>query len=531
MSPRRSSRARTSGPAPQHTSSNSSHSQNRPERSTRSHNKSETSSGQRSESGDQSPNEQGDSLATRRSKRGLDIDNEDNVPTAPDDEDDEEAEAEEVTRCICGFTDYPGPPLIARDSAQKGAKNGVKEENGTQPQPGGDGVPEDTAGNFFIQCDKCQVWQHGGCVGLMDESMSPDEYYCEECKPSLHKTLRGPNGSKSTRYLPVLEATSSPASSTASSETQKKEAKQKAKELSTRRRATMNSRDAAYDEEEMMRRAIEESKMTSGTLGKRGRDESEEKPNPSSKRMRTSSGSPKPKESPSPSQPVSEDEDDSRTSTNGTSRKARDSPPPSPSLSPTKAEAKTTALSAQKPAPPDTPSSHRPSSSNNHKKLGRPAARRGRMRNQYTRDSHLNGEDSPSRDRSRDVQGSPHGAAGQSNGDSGRPSRPKYLNPNRTSLNEMKRRVAGIIEFVSRLQTESPSSHTYGGRGANTPNGTTGTTVNGSSSNTSGNASPSSNGEYSSKKGYRELNSTEMMEELMRGALNWQTSYGKYGEK
>ena len=38
----------------------------------------------------------------------------------------------------------------------------------------------------------------------------------------------------------------------------------------------MNSRDAAYDEEEMMRRAIEESKMTSGSLGKRGREDSEE---------------------------------------------------------------------------------------------------------------------------------------------------------------------------------------------------------------------------------------------------------------
>ena len=111
MSPRRSSRARTSGPAPQHTSSNSSHSQNRPERSTRSHNKSETSSGQRSESGDQSPNEQGDSLATRRSKRGLDIDNEDNVPTAPDDEDDEEEGEEHLPKPRTKPKSKPKPKL------------------------------------------------------------------------------------------------------------------------------------------------------------------------------------------------------------------------------------------------------------------------------------------------------------------------------------------------------------------------------------------------------------------------------------
>ena len=37
----------------------------------------------------------------------------------------------------------------------------------------------------------------------------------------------------------------------------------------------MNSRDAAYDEDEMLRKAIEESRDT-GLLGKRTRDESEE---------------------------------------------------------------------------------------------------------------------------------------------------------------------------------------------------------------------------------------------------------------
>jgi hypothetical protein len=45
------------------------------------------------------------------------------------------------------------------------------------------------------------------------------------------------------------------------------------KELSTKRRATMNSR-SAYEDDEMLRQAIEESKA--GTLGKRVRDDSEE---------------------------------------------------------------------------------------------------------------------------------------------------------------------------------------------------------------------------------------------------------------
>ena len=44
---------------------------------------------------------------------------------------------------------------------------------------------------------------------------------------------------------------------------------------STKRRATMNSR-RTDEEDEMLRRAIEESKGEAGTLGKRARDDSEE---------------------------------------------------------------------------------------------------------------------------------------------------------------------------------------------------------------------------------------------------------------
>lgn len=36
-----------------------------------------------------------------------------------------------------------------------------------------------------------------------------------------------------------------------------------------------------------------------------------------------------------------------------------------------------------------------------------------------------------------------------------RPSRPKHMNPNRTSMNEMKKRVAGILEFVTKAQEEA----------------------------------------------------------------------------
>lgn len=84
---------------------------------------------------------------------------------------------------------------------------------------------------------------------------------------------------RSSRYLPVLEAPSPDPSSSSSNRDQSRKRDGKSKQsvisLSTKRRATMNSRDAAYDEDEMLRRAIEESRET-GSLGKRTRDESEE---------------------------------------------------------------------------------------------------------------------------------------------------------------------------------------------------------------------------------------------------------------
>ncbi|BFZ56673.1 Transcription factor bye1 [Savitreella phatthalungensis] len=40
----------------------------------------------------------------------------------------------------------------------------------------------------FIQCDKCQVWQHAPCVGLSDDAI-PEQYFCEQCRPDLHKKL------------------------------------------------------------------------------------------------------------------------------------------------------------------------------------------------------------------------------------------------------------------------------------------------------------------------------------------------------
>jgi gas vesicle protein len=128
----------------------------------------------------------------------------------------------------------------------------------------------DDIGSMFIQCDSCKVWQHGGCVGIMDEAMSPDEYFCEECRKDLHRIKSETNGSHSSQYLPVAPAPSSTVSSRDSSRDNAKRAKdQKSRQSdpfpNPKRRSTMNSRDAAYDEEEQLRRAIEESKEDNKT--------------------------------------------------------------------------------------------------------------------------------------------------------------------------------------------------------------------------------------------------------------------------
>ena len=38
---------------------------------------------------------------------------------------------------------------------------------------------------FMIECEGCEVWQHGHCVGVTKNNV-PKHYYCERCKPEMH---------------------------------------------------------------------------------------------------------------------------------------------------------------------------------------------------------------------------------------------------------------------------------------------------------------------------------------------------------
>lgn len=79
-------------------------------------------------------------------------------------------------------------PVLTGD----GARSGIKST--TLSGLGASSLLAEDAGGLFIQCDVCKVWQHGGCVGIMEESKSPEEYFCEQCRKDLHKITTSANG-------------------------------------------------------------------------------------------------------------------------------------------------------------------------------------------------------------------------------------------------------------------------------------------------------------------------------------------------
>lgn len=116
------------------------------------------------------------SAPSRRSTR-FKSDKEDDNELEPRTTGDRIDEYEEVTRCICGNDDLVIP------------KNSHGEFNNV-----------DTG--FFIQCETCSVWQHGFCVGIKDESHSPEKYWCEQCKPENHTLFTDKFNTRRSKYDP-----------------------------------------------------------------------------------------------------------------------------------------------------------------------------------------------------------------------------------------------------------------------------------------------------------------------------------------
>ncbi|ORY60606.1 uncharacterized protein BCR38DRAFT_459648 [Pseudomassariella vexata] len=278
---RRSSRARTTQSQSHHSSANSS-SSGRAERTTRGfvktgspHKSSGTGSLSSEPPEDSTPttaSTDDTALLRRRSTRGKDEDRDkqpkmEQLDIAITSDDNEIQEEDEAVRCVCGFDDWPGPPQFDDELKDFALKDAIDLEPIYS-------VVEITSDNdmagFFVQCDICKVWEHGLCVGIVTEESSPDEYYCELCRKDLHKVFTASNGQKYSVYLPIHRPSrsTSRATSTAkdgtrspkSTDRKSSRASAAAQSSSAKRRSTMNSRDAAYDEEEQLRRAIEASK-------------------------------------------------------------------------------------------------------------------------------------------------------------------------------------------------------------------------------------------------------------------------------
>ena len=81
---------------------------------------------------------------------------------------------EEVTRCICGNEVFVSTSRTRALNASPG---------------------------LYVQCERCQVWQHGFCMGFVSENSVPDIYYCELCEPAFHR-LHQRSGMLMSRYRP-----------------------------------------------------------------------------------------------------------------------------------------------------------------------------------------------------------------------------------------------------------------------------------------------------------------------------------------
>ncbi|KAF2279826.1 uncharacterized protein EI97DRAFT_393055 [Westerdykella ornata] len=541
MSTRRSSRARPTNlpPRTQNASNTISSlaSSTRPERTMRATGNKQ-SSPQKDSSRSLSSEELHAPPLTRRRTREQEPDEPDspNVDDTLIDEEDEQ----EVTRCVCTFLEYPGPPSV-----------GGRSKDG----PLADAAAQSDESAWFIQCDicKCHVWQHGQCVGIPNEASSPDNYFCEECRRDLHKVMTDSKGQKYSRYLPFYESVhgktrrASPKDAdTRSGREKERNARPNADSLG-KRRSTMNSR-AAYDEDEVLRKVLEESKheggpavqSENGSRRKRSRDDSEEV-KPEVKRQRTGSRS-------ASNSPAVETDDESHKHTTtkqkprgaaarskrekelrekerererqeaANRRKGRaerrkqeepeaieaapseDMPPPAPT--PSASAPPETPIADLKPAPAP-------------RKTGRPGQKRqGRLgRNQYSKDGQSTTTNGASPPTNGDCPNSPQtgGTNGVNNdssdGTSGQKPTKKNRRFDKLSWNDIKRPAGAMQSFIAQREVELAVEKSLPLPAVQLP---------------SKNSAEQSPGEPDELEEFRKLSTLEMMDNLSRELAHWQ---------
>jgi hypothetical protein len=170
---------------------------------------------------------------------------------------------------------------------------------------------------------------------------------------------------------------------------------------------------------------------------------------------------------------------------------------------------------------PDTPPASNQTVSSTAKRGSRATHKKGKGRNQYTRDRDVDGE-SPARSMSRDIQ---------KNGEEPTPTHTKPTSEHRhgkskpalhhkLNMVDMKRRVGAIMDFISRTQVDLA---------AEAIPGTNGNASNGESSPQKSLDSHSVENEdtagSSGGKDFKDLNCIEMMDVLTRDMVKWQNQY------
>lgn len=181
------------------------------------------------------------------------------------------------------------------------------------------------------------------------------------------------------------------------------------------------------------------------------------------------------------------------------------------------------------PTPGTPPATHTTGSS--HKKGARSNHKKGKGKNQYTKDRDIDRDDSPARSLSRDVSKHPedHSTGAHTkahSGDHKSTSKGKHGVPHKMSMLDMKRRVGAIMDFISRTQVDLAAEGSIGSSsssGDESPQKTPSAQLNGEAEKPA--ETNGQNGNISTDKEFKDLNCIEMMDVLTRDMVKWQNQY------
>ncbi len=119
------------------------------------------------------------------------------LPAYPDEDDDEAFETDSDGSSEVSAANAAEETELDLGKAEGKRRDGIRCIcHAEEPRPRVVDSPTevDEPGGLFIQCDKCKCWQHGSCMGFRSDSMVPDTYYCEKCKPEDHSLYQDEDG-------------------------------------------------------------------------------------------------------------------------------------------------------------------------------------------------------------------------------------------------------------------------------------------------------------------------------------------------